>query len=389
MRNIRRVTYLDALAGSKVRKRIVNHMNIFYKFGNPVEHTYQGRYLQDMLSRVKHNVSCIYELPQETIDSYDIRFCQSTTDALITWYDMICDCYPIPHIVVSPCNSSVELDILHELVLEGRCSMTVLSVDYKGKISMNELYSIIHTAALVSVNATNNMTGLREDIRAISNACRDHGSIFFSDTANHGIFNASDILIDAFVSTSYKINGPSGSCFLMYRRFPYENYNMRLQGTLNIALIEGHAEALRWHNKHSHRLNRLYNRLRCRLRSKLRQLLIPIVQYTGQQITFNECIVLYSNNTDEYDPRVTLMSIFCRHDDLVGMLNESYNINVGIGDVETRVLTSITDGICALSTNYLRLSFQYCTTEKDIDKFVKAIRSLLMVDPDVLDDVTV
>lgn len=98
--------------------------------------------------------------------------------------------------------------------------LRLLQHDKEGVISVEKLrHSIDENVSLVSIMHVNNETGSINNIRQISDSCRDHGVPFICDTTQSiGKIELQGSLFDAFVGSAHKFGGPFGVGFVIIKK---------------------------------------------------------------------------------------------------------------------------------------------------------------------------
>lgn len=138
--------------------------------------------------------------------------------------------------------------------------VTVLPVDEKGHISLDELTAAIREdTVLVSIMHGNNEVGTLHDIAAIGSICRERGVLFHTDatqTLGKEEIDVNAMNIDMLSASAHKMYGPKGVGMLYVRR---RAPRVRLEpilhgggherglrsGTMNVPGVVGMAEAFR------------------------------------------------------------------------------------------------------------------------------------------------
>lgn len=161
------------------------------------------------------------------------------------------------HLITCTTEHKAVLDPMLALENKG-FEVTVLDVDSKGHIDLNELKSKIRDdTLLVSIMHGNNEIGTIHPIREIGSICREKGTLFHTDatqTVGKEEINVEAMNIDLLSGSAHKMYGPKGVGFLYVRR---RNPRVRIQpvmfggghergmrsGTLNVPGIVGIGKA--------------------------------------------------------------------------------------------------------------------------------------------------
>ena len=162
------------------------------------------------------------------------------------------------HIITCSTEHKAVLDPMHALENEG-WDLTVLSVNEKGHIDLDELRSAIREdTTLVSIMHGNNEIGTLHPIGEIGAICREKGVLFHTDatqTLGKEAIDVQAMNIDLLSGSAHKMYGPKGVGMLFVRR---RNPRVRIapvmhggghergmrSGTLNVPGIVGFAKAM-------------------------------------------------------------------------------------------------------------------------------------------------
>jgi cysteine desulfurase len=162
------------------------------------------------------------------------------------------------HLITCSTEHKAVLDPMHALENEGY-ELTVLSVNEKGHIDLDELRSAIREdTTLVSIMHGNNEIGTLHPIGEIGAICREKGVLFHTDATQSLGKEAIDVQamnIDLLSGSAHKMYGPKGVGMLFVRR---RNPRVRIapvmhggghergmrSGTLNVPGIVGFAKAM-------------------------------------------------------------------------------------------------------------------------------------------------
>ncbi|MEL6135018.1 MAG: cysteine desulfurase family protein, partial [Bacteroidota bacterium] len=166
--------------------------------------------------------------------------------------------YQLTHIISSPIEHHAVTHPIEELEKEGKVTVTWLTVDDKGHISLQELESALknNPRSLVSLMHGNNEIGTVYDIVAIGKLCRTYDALFHSDTVQtlgKLPLDVQELEVDFLTASAHKFYGPKGVGFLYVRKgiaLPPlvtgggQERSLR-PGTENIPAIVGMAAALK------------------------------------------------------------------------------------------------------------------------------------------------
>jgi cysteine desulfurase len=149
------------------------------------------------------------------------------------------------------------IDVARQVAEDG-WDVYVLGVDASGRIDLDEVRAVVdERTLLLSVMTVNNETGVKQDLRELSNIAHEAGAFFMTDaTQAYGKMplNVDELDVDLMSFSAHKIYGPKG-CGALYHRMNGRVCDMQpLQfgggqeggmrsGTYNVPGIVGMAEA--------------------------------------------------------------------------------------------------------------------------------------------------
>src|SRR5690606_33499160 len=156
-----------------------------------------------------------------------------------------------------PTEHHAVLHPLQQCAEKGLIQLTLLEVDDKGNINLEQLQKLLekNPNSLVSLMHANNEIGNILDIGRIGSLCQEYAAIFHSDTVQtvgHFLLNYQTLPLHASTGSGHKFHGPKGAGFLFLRKnlkvkpLLYggsQERNMR-GGTENVYGIIGLAKAL-------------------------------------------------------------------------------------------------------------------------------------------------
>lgn len=250
---MRRV-YLDNAASTPMDPEVLEQMLPYFceYGGNPSSTHAHGRRLRNAIEEARRTVAqCLGAAPGE------IYFTSGGTEADNTAICGAVQAYGLQHIVTTRIEHHAVTHPVEHLEAAGKVSVTWLSVDRHGNISLDELRDALasHPRSLVSLMHANNELGTLYDIAAIGEICKQYDALFHSDTVQtmgQFAFDLSALHVHFVTASAHKFYGPKGTGFLYIRKgvkIPPliagggQERNMRA-GTENPALITGLAFAL-------------------------------------------------------------------------------------------------------------------------------------------------
>jgi cysteine desulfurase len=190
----------------------------------------------------------------------------------------------------------------HEAVLEtlehlraAGAETTVLPVEESGAVRIERIADSLRPgAALVSVMAANNETGVLQEVREIGELCRERGALFHTDAVQcfgKSPFSFRDLPVDLASISSHKIGGPKGVGALIVR----DRVQLRplvtgggqeralRPGTENLPGIVGFGRAAELAGSELDNVRRRLERLRERLEAGIRDA-FPDCRINGEEV---------------------------------------------------------------------------------------------------------
>src|SRR5438309_1351554 len=157
------------------------------------------------------------------------------------------------HVISARSEHHAVLNAVEHLEKHEGFEVTWLDVSRDGIIDLDQLAAAIRPdTRLVSIMTANNETGVIQQMREISQICRERGVFLHSDMVqSFGKIETDLSLVDAASFAAHKFYGPKGAGFLFLRSgisiqpimFGGAHENERRPGTENVAAIAGMAAA--------------------------------------------------------------------------------------------------------------------------------------------------
>ena len=246
--------YLDNAATTPMDDRVIEAMLPFMRghYGNPSSVHSHGREVRSAIEKARKKVAELLHT-----SSSEIFFTSGGTEADNTALVCGVESHHISHAITSPLEHHAVLHTLEMLAKKGKIQLSILDVNDKGEINMQQLESLLQAnpKSLVSLMQGNNEIGNLNDLERIGTLARTYDAFFHSDTVQtmgHYAHDLSQLPVDALVAGAHKFHGPKGVGFLYVRKdkkiHPFihggaQERNMR-GGTENVIGIIGLAKAL-------------------------------------------------------------------------------------------------------------------------------------------------
>ena len=249
--------YLDHQATTAVDERVVEAMLPYFnnKFGNAASRNHQfGWDAEQATQNARETMATGINAK-----SREIVFTSGATESNNLAILGVAKMYAQKgkHLITCSTEHKAVLDPMAALENAGY-EVTVLSVDTKGNIDLNELRNAIREdTILVSLMMANNEIGTMHPVKAIGDICHENGVLFHTDATQavgKELIDVQEMNIDLLSGSAHKMYGPKGVGFLYVRR---RNPRVRIEpvfyggghergmrsGTLNVPGIVGMAKA--------------------------------------------------------------------------------------------------------------------------------------------------
>lgn len=246
--------YLDNAATTPIDPEVITAMvaTMEKDFGNPSSIHAHGRQVKTIVEKARKTVAGLLN-----VSPAEIFFTSGGTEADNTAIVRGITDHGITHAITSPLEHHAVLHTLEELEKNGTVQLSILNVDEKGNVDLQQLEQLLndHPKSFVSLMHANNEIGTITDIEYISGLCKQYGALFHSDTVQtmgHYVHDLNKLQVDFVTGAAHKFHGPKGVGFLYINHqtkikpFIYggaQERNMR-GGTENVYGIVGLAKAL-------------------------------------------------------------------------------------------------------------------------------------------------
>ena len=246
--------YFDNAATTAIDPVVIEEMIQVLQgsYGNPSSIHAHGREVRTLIERARKTIANLLH-----VSPAEIFFTSGGTEADNMAIRKGISDYGITHAISSPIEHHAVLHCLQHLEKEGKIKLTLLDVDEKGNVDLNQLEEVLKDSpkTFVSLMHANNEIGTLLDIERVSAICRQFDALFHCDTVQtmgHYAHDLSKIHIDFITCAAHKVHGPKGVGFL------YINHNVTIEpllyggaqernmrgGTENVYGIIGLAKAL-------------------------------------------------------------------------------------------------------------------------------------------------
>lgn len=372
--------YLDNAATTPMDDRVIEAMLPFMRghFGNPSSVHSHGREVRTAIEKARKKVAELLNASPS-----EIFFTSGGTEADNTALVCGVESHGISHAITSPLEHHAVLHTLEMLAKKGKIQLSLLDVNEKGEINLQQLESLLqaHPKSLVSLMQGNNEIGNLNDLEQIGTLARTYDAFFHSDTVQtmgHYAHDLSQLPVDALVAGAHKFHGPKGVGFLYVRKdkkiHPFihggaQERNMR-GGTENVIGIIGLAKALEIsleeltaHRSHIEQIKGYFV-------EKLKQD-IPGVAFNGCSADLDKS--LYTVLNVSLPPSESNRGMLLFHLDLEGISASGGSACSSGATVGSHVLRALQH---PADRDAVRFSFSRFTTQEEVDYTLEKLKAL-------------
>ena len=372
--------YLDNAATTPMDDRVIEAMLPFMRghYGNPSSVHSHGREVRSAIEKARKKVAELLNT-----SSSEIFFTSGGTEADNTALVCGVESHHISHAITSPLEHHAVLHTLEMLAKKGKIQLSILDVNDKGEINMQQLESLLQAnpKSLVSLMQGNNEIGNLNDLERIGTLARTYDAFFHSDTVQtmgHYAHDLSQLPVDALVAGAHKFHGPKGVGFLYVRKdkkihaFIHggaQERNMR-GGTENVIGIIGLAKALEisLEDLDAHRSH--IEKVKSYFIEKLKQD-IPGVAFNGCSAELNKS--LYTVLNVSLPPSESNRGMLLFHLDLEGISASGGSACSSGATVGSHVLRALHH---PAERDAVRFSFSRFTTIEEVDYTLEKLKAL-------------
>ena len=372
--------YLDNAATTPMDDRVIEAMLPFMRghYGNPSSVHSHGREVRSAIEKARKKVAELLHA-----SSSEIFFTSGGTEADNTALVCGVESHHISHAITSPLEHHAVLHTLEMLAKKGKIQLSILDVNDKGEINMQQLESLLQAnpKSLVSLMQGNNEIGNLNDLEQIGTLARTYDAFFHSDTVQtmgHYVHDVSQLPVDALVAGAHKFHGPKGVGFLYVRKdkkiHPFihggaQERNMR-GGTENVIGIIGLAKALEisLEELDAHRSH--IEKVKSYFIEKLKQD-IPGVAFNGCSAELNKS--LYTVLNVSLPPSESNRGMLLFHLDLEGISASGGSACSSGATVGSHVLRALHH---PAERDAVRFSFSRFTTIEEVDYTLEKLKAL-------------
>lgn len=361
--------YLDNNATTKCDLEVFNSMLPYLgeQFGNPSSVYSLGREVKEKVQEARRNISELINAKEE-----EIIFTSCASEANVCAIMSAVRSYPLKkHIITTKVEHASIMETMKYLESIGY-QVTYLSVDYYGRISLEELEKEIRDdTCLIAIMMANNEIGNIYPVKEIGKIARKYHILFHCDAVQAVgkiPIDVSLMNIDTLSLAGHKIHAPKGIGVLYVKNgipfvpliFGHQEKNRR-GGTENVPYIIGLGKAVEIILRDQYQSNQKIEKLRDYMESEIKKEI--------------EDVMIYG----DFENRLPNTSSIAFRDvdaNQLMLLLESFDIFVSTGSAcnseiaeDSHVLVAC--GVDLEQYSPIRVSLSKYNTKEEIDVFVK------------------
>lgn len=361
--------YLDNNATTKCDLEVFNSMLPYLgeQFGNPSSVYSLGREVKEKVQEARRNISELINAKEE-----EIIFTSCASEANVCAIMSAVRSYPLKkHIITTKVEHASIMETMKYLESIGY-QVTYLSVDYYGRISLEELEKEIRDdTCLIAIMMANNEIGNIYPVKEIGKIARKHHILFHCDAVQAVgkiPIDVSLMNIDTLSLAGHKIHAPKGIGVLYVKNgipfvpliFGHQEKNRR-GGTENVPYIIGLGKAVEIILRDQYQSNQKIEKLRDYMESEIKKEI--------------EDVMIYG----DFENRLPNTSSIAFRDvdaNQLMLLLEPFDIFVSTGSACNSELAEASHVLVACGVNLeqyspIRISLSKYNTKEEIDVFVK------------------
>ncbi|GJM29603.1 MAG: cysteine desulfurase [Cyclobacteriaceae bacterium] len=246
--------YLDNAATTPLDPEVFEAMKPYLldHFGNPSSIHSHGRQVRSAIEQSRRTIADLLNTSPA-----EIFFTSGGTEADNTAILCTVESSGLNHVITSRIEHHAVLHTVQHLEKAGKITVSYVQLDNTGNVDLQHLKQLLlsNGPSLVTLMHANNEIGNLTDISAVGELCKEHHSIFHSDTVQamaHYPHDLQKIEVHCLAGSAHKFHGPKGIGFMYlkadHKICPFvhggaQERNMR-GGTENVTGIVGLAKAL-------------------------------------------------------------------------------------------------------------------------------------------------
>ena len=365
--------YLDNAATTALDPRVAEVMSNLMKeeFGNPSSIHSFGRKMKVQVEDVRNLVA-----EKLKVQPAEIFFTSGATEAINTIFNGAVLSLGVERIITTQIEHPAVISSVEYHAKTNAVQLDYVNIDQHGQVDLEQLKSLLSDETkktLVSLMHANNELGNLLPIKKVSEICRAHNALFFSDTVQSmGKFvnDLSGQLLDFAVSSAHKYHGPKGVGFMFVngnlKIDPYiigggQERNMRA-GTENVYGIVGLGKAF----------DLAYEEM-----EQTREVILGLKHYLIDKLQTEIPNIRFNGNIEGLQTVLNIGIPKNEHNDMILMNMDIAGVAVSGGSACSSGSLHTSHVITALGLeeeiSAIRVSLSKYTTKEELDYFVEVL----------------
>lgn len=373
-----RKVYLDNASTTPIHPEVILEMTkvMAEDYGNPSSTHSLGRNAKSILELSRKSIA-----KQINATAQEIIFTSCGTEANNWILRSAVRDLKISRIITSKIEHHAVLHTALALQNEYGIQVDFVNVKPNGELDLTHLVELLseEKKTLVSLMHVNNETGTILDLERVSQICKEHHTLFHSDTVQSVGKTEIDIQktpLDFIVASAHKFHGPKGVGFAFVRKnsglqplfFGGEQEKGQRPGTEAVHQIAGMAKALELSYKNLEAESNYILSLKNYTIERLKAV-FPEFKINGENTLYNLLNVVLP-----FDESKTSMLLF--HLDMKGIAVSRGSACQSGSIRASHVLAEMLDTE-DLKKPSIRISFSHFNTKEDVDLLMEGLTSLL------------
>jgi cysteine desulfurase len=365
--------YLDNAATTALDPRVAEVMSNLMKeeFGNPSSIHSFGRKMKVKVEDVRNLVA-----EKLKVQPAEIFFTSGATEAINTIFNGAVLSLGVERVITTQIEHPAVISSVEYHAKTNAVQLDYVNIDQHGQVDLEHLKSLLSDETkktLVSLMHANNELGNLLPIKKVSEICRAHNALFFSDTVQSMGKFANDLsgqLLDFAVSSAHKYHGPKGVGFMFVngnlKIDPYiigggQERNMRA-GTENVYGIVGLGKAF----------DLAYEEM-----EQTREVILGLKHYLIDKLQTEIPNIRFNGNIEGLQTVLNIGIPKNEHNDMILMNMDIAGIAVSGGSACSSGSLHTSHVITALGLeeeiSAIRVSLSKYTSKKELDYFVEVL----------------
>jgi cysteine desulfurase len=365
--------YLDNAATTALDPRVAEVMSNLMKeeFGNPSSIHSFGRKMKVKVEDVRNLVA-----EKLKVQPAEIFFTSGATEAINTIFNGAVLSLGVERVITTQIEHPAVISSVEYHAKTNAVQLDYVNIDQHGQVDLEHLKSLLSDETkktLVSLMHANNELGNLLPIKKVSEICRAHNALFFSDTVQSMGKFANDLsgqLLDFAVSSAHKYHGPKGVGFMFVngnlKIDPYiigggQERNMRA-GTENVYGIVGLGKAF----------DLAYEEM-----EQTREVILGLKHYLIDKLQTEIPNIRFNGNIEGLQTVLNIGIPKNEHNDMILMNMDIAGVAVSGGSACSSGSLHTSHVITALGLeeeiSAIRVSLSKYTSKKELDYFVEVL----------------